>query len=167
MNRLVFPTDGWAATLHYFHSRRNDYARLSAELRGALSLGDWVLGTRAQYTGSTRGLLPPAEAGSLGGFLNLSGFARGQLVADRLAYGHLRFERIIGRAPLGLRGDLRLGLALEAARVSRPFTELRRRALLDSVTLYFGGETPFGPVYLGFGHSTAGSSNAYLFLGTP
>lgn len=167
MNRLYFPTDGWAAQLRYFHSRRGDYARLGAELRGAFSLGDWVLGARAHYTGSTRGLLPPAEAGSLGGFLNLSGFARGQLVADRLAYGHLRAERIVGRAPLGLRGDLRLGLALEVARVSRPFTETRLTGLLDSATLYFGGETPFGPVYLGFGHSTSGSTNAYLFLGTP
>jgi len=30
-----------------------------------------------------------------------------------------------------------------------------------------GGETVFGPVYLGFGQSTGGSANAYLFLGIP
>jgi NTE family protein len=35
------------------------------------------------------------------------------------------------------------------------------------VTVYLGGETPFGPVYIGLGHSAAGASNAYLFLGTP
>ena len=167
LNRLYFPTDGWAAQLRYFHSRRGDYSRLSAELRGAYSIGPWVLATRLQSTSSPRGELPVIDAAALGGFLNLSGYAKGQLLADTLRYGHLRAERIIGRAPLGLRGDLRLGLALELARIARPYTEVGQTGLLNSVTVYLGGETVFGPVYLGFGQSTSGNSNAYLFLGIP
>ncbi len=167
LNRLYFPTDGWATRLRYFHSRRGDYSQLSAELRGAISLGSWVMAGRWHSTVSPRGELPPIDAAALGGFLNLSGYATGQILADTVHYGHLRAERIIGRAPLGLRGDLRLGLALELAQVKRPYSELSSAGRLDSVAAYLGGETPFGPVYLGFGVSSQGSSNAYLFLGTP
>jgi NTE family protein len=167
LNRLYFPTDGWAAQLEYMHSRRHDWSRFTAALRGAYSWGATVFGARLYAVGSPRGQVPLDEAPTLGGFLNLSGFARGQLVAEGLNYGHVRGERIIGRLPMGLRGDMRLGVALELARLRGLYTETQRTGLLNSLTVYLGGETPFGPVYLGYGHSSQGSSNAYLFLGTP
>jgi NTE family protein len=167
LNRLYFPTDGWALRASWFRDHDGEYDKLAVDLRGAVSLGPWVMGARAAYTGSTRGLLPLFEAGTLGGFLNLSAYASGQFAADTIHYAHLRGERIIGRLPLGLRGDMRLGLALEAGQTSSPYTVNDRSSRLTSVTVYLGGETPFGPVYLGLGHSAAGSNNAYLFLGTP
>ena len=118
-------------------------------------------------TGSPRGVLPVSEADTLGGFLNLSAYGSGQFIADTLRYGHVRAERIIGQLPLGLRGDMRVGLALELGRTANPYSETRRDGLLDSVALYLGGETPFGPVYVGLGLGSRGASNAYLFLGTP
>ncbi len=166
-NRLYLPTRGWAASASWFETSQRDYARLTADLRGAHAAGPWVLGARVAYTGSPRGTLPYYDAASLGGFLNLSGFASGQLVADNARYAHVRAERIVGNLPLGLRGDLRLGVALEAGRLGNPYTETNRRGWLDSTTLYLGGETPIGPVYLGVGFSSSGSTNAYLFIGTP
>jgi NTE family protein len=111
--------------------------------------------------------LPFTEAATLGGFLNLSGYSNGQFLGDGVAYGHVRAERIVGRAPLGLRGDMRLGLALELARVAQPYARQRRDGPLGSVAVYLGGETPFGPVYLGLGLGDRRAANAYLFLGTP
>ncbi len=144
-----------------------DYSKLLIEARGAYTFNDLVLAGRWSYQASPKGILPSYDAGSLGGFLALSGFAKEQLQGDDIRYAHLRAEKIIGRLPLGLRGDMRLGLALEAGKVGRPYTETQRTGWLNSTTLYVGGETPLGPVYLGFGHSTSGSSNLYLFLGTP
>ncbi len=167
LNRLYFPTDGWALRANAYRDHGGGYTRLAADLRGAFSLGPWVLGARAAYTGSLSGQLPIFEAGTLGGFLNLSAYANGQFVADTIHYAHLRGERIIGRLPLGLRGDMRLGLALEGGRTSHAYTATERSSRLNSVAIYLGGETPFGPVYIGVGHSAAGSNNAYLFLGTP
>ncbi|MCB1997828.1 MAG: patatin-like phospholipase family protein [Burkholderiaceae bacterium] len=167
LNRLYFPTDGWALRAQWYKDHDGQYTRLSADLRGAASVGAWVFGARAAYTGSPQGDLPLFDAGTLGGFLNLSAYATGQLVADTVHYGHLRAERIIGRLPLGLRGDMRLGLALEGGRLTNPYTVSLDPGNLTSVTLYLGGETPFGPVYIGIGHSAAGANNAYLFLGTP
>jgi len=167
LDRLYFPTRGWAARLNYFHEHDGAYSRLSADLRAAVSTGPWVLGARLASTGSPKGDLPLFEAGTLGGFLNLSAYGSGQFVADTVHYGHVRAERIIGRLPLGLRGDMRLGLALELGRTDSPFSLDGRGETLDSVALYLGGETPFGPVYVGLGRSSARSTNAYLFLGTP
>jgi NTE family protein len=167
LNRLYFPTDGWALQAGYFHDRQGQYSRLAAEFRGAHSFGPWVLATRVSFTGSPQGQLPLTDAATVGGFLNLSAYGSGQFVADTVRYAHLRAERIVGRLPLGLRGDMRLGVALEGARLGRPFTVDDRAGALDSLALYLGGETPFGPAYVGFGQSSQGSRNAYFFLGTP
>ena len=97
----------------------------------------------------------------------MSGFAQGQSHGDQIRYGSIRAEKIIGRAPFGLRGDMRAGLALEAARIDRPFTETQLAGGLNSVALYLGGETPLGPLYLGYGRSSIGASSFHLFIGTP
>jgi len=103
----------------------------------------------------------------LGGFLNLSGFATGQLSGDQVSYAHIRGERILGRMPLGLRGDIRLGVALEAGKVGVPVSEPRRLGWSNSALVYAGGETPLGPIYVGLGRSSTGATNAYVFIGTP
>jgi NTE family protein len=171
LDRLYFPRSGWALRGQWFDARRGedgaDYSRASIELRAALPLGAWVLGTRAAWIGSPQGDLPLAEAARLGGFLNLTGFAGSQLLGDDMLYGHLRAERIIGRAPLGLRGDMRVGLAVEAGRIGTPYTLQKKTGWLNSVAAYLGGETSFGSVYVGVGRGSGGSVNAYLFIGTP
>jgi NTE family protein len=184
LDRLYFPRRGWSAEAEYFDSPRRDYARIGLDLRGALtgvlpparagaadgvlgSAADWVLGARLSWAGSPRGALPLDDAARLGGFLNLTAFASGQLIGDDVGYAHVRAERIIGRLPLGLRGDMRLGLALEAGRVGTPYTVQKRSGTLRSLAVYLGGETPLGPVYLGIGRGSGGSTNAYLFIGTP
>ena len=167
MDRLYFATSGWAARVGYFNVPSQDYSKVTADLRAAKAFGDVVVNGKVSYQGSPSGTLPFYDAGTLGGFLNLSGFASGQLVGDDIRYGGVRFEKIIGRLPLGLRGDMRAGLALEAGKVGTPYTETKRTGWLKSTTLYLGGETPLGPIYLGYGRSDAGSSNVYLFIGTP
>jgi NTE family protein len=167
LNQLHFPSRGWDARLNYFDSSSRGYGRLELELRGAYQLGNYVLGSRVSQTMSTKGELPYDDAARLGGFQNLSAFASGQLSGDSATYLQMRAERIIGRLPPGLNGDLRAGLALEAGRVNGPYDRLQRTGWIDSTVLYLGGLTPLGPVYLGVAHSTTGSTNAYLFLGTP
>ena len=167
LDQQYFPTRGWAARASWFDTTEGGYGKLDLELRGSWSLGPWVLGGRTSWVGATRGALPVYDAGLLGGFLNLSAFASGQLVGDHVAYAGLRAERIIGSLPLGLRGDMRLGLAFEEGKVGQPYAETNRGGWLNSGTIYLGGDTPIGPVYLGLGHSTTGATNAYLFFGTP
>jgi len=167
LDRLYVPRRGWSVQAALYDAARRGYSRFDINLRTALPLGDWVLATRWSAAGSPRGALPLDDAATLGGFLNLTGFASGQLVGDSVRFGQVRAERIIGRAPLGFSGDLRLGLALEAGKLGRPFLPLKREGWLQSLAVYLGGETPLGPIYLGIGHGSGGSTNAYLFLGIP
>jgi NTE family protein len=167
LDRLYFPTRGWALRGNLFDARGRDYTRLNLELRAATPWEDWIVAGRLRAEGSVRGRLPLDDAAHLGGFLNLSGFAKGQLIGDDVLYGHVRAERIIGRLPLGLRGDMRLGTALEFGRIGTAYNPQRHSGWLGSLALYLGGETPIGSVYLGFGQGRGGARNAYLFIGTP
>jgi NTE family protein len=166
-DRLHNATRGWAIRSNYFESAKADYSKLETEVQASGSLGDFVVTGRFRYTGSPRGQLPYYDAGALGGFLNLSGFAQGQILGDEIRYGGLQAEKIIGRLPLGLRGDMRLGFALETGKAGLRYTETSRVGWLNSGAIYIGGETPIGMLYLGFGRSNAGTSNIYLFVGTP
>jgi NTE family protein len=163
---LYFPRRGWQIQAAYFDAPKRDYAKLTLDANGALPVGAWVLGARASLVDSPRGTLPLGDMARLGGFLNLSGYATGQWLGDDVSYAHLRAERIIGRLPLGLRGDMRIGLAMEAGRVRQQIGQ-RDSGWLDSVTVYLGGETPLGPAFVGLGRARDGSVNAYLVVGTP
>ena len=169
MNRLYFATRGWATRFDYFDSSEAGFSRAEADVQGAFSLGQTVFTGRVNYVGSPKGQLPFFNAGKLGGFLNMSAFARGQILGDDIVYAGIRAEQIIGTFPMGLRGDMRLGFALEGAHVGTYYTEtnLSGTSILNSAALYLGGETPFGPAYLGFGYSTNGASNLFLSIGIP
>ncbi len=166
-NQLHIATTGWSGKGSVFESANGNYNLLNLNLEGSYQLADWVLGVRGNYAGSTFGKLPVQQMGRLGGFLNLSGFASDQLMGNRVSYGHIRAERILGRMPTGLAGDLRVGLAFELGKVADPVSEQRRSGLLNSSVIYVRGETPFGPAYIGLGQSSSGPVNAYLFIGTP
>jgi NTE family protein len=170
-DRLYFPTSGWNSSVKYFDAPTEHYSKVDGYASAYRSFGDWVLSSRVSYQGSPVGRLPFYDVGSLGGMLNMTAFAVGQLKGDDMSYVNARAERIIGRLPLGLRGDMRMGLAVEGAKIGTPYTETNLKGWINSTAIYLGGETPLGPVYLGYGYSSSGStggySNLYLFLGTP
>jgi hypothetical protein len=58
-------------------------------------------------------------------------------------------------------------VALEAGRIAQPYTLQKRNGWLGSLAMYLGGETAFGPAYVGLGLAGGGSVNAYLVLGGP
>ena len=166
-DQLHVSANGWSAKASWFESIRGDYNKASMTLDGTTQLNAWVVGLRGTYSGSTYGVMPPQDMGRLGGFMNLSGFATDQLMGDKVSYAHIRAERIFGRMPLGVRGDLRIGVALEAGQIGVPLTEPQRTGMLNSVLIYGRAETPFGPAYVGLGHASTGQVNAYFFVGTP
>lgn len=168
LDRAFFPSKGWAARVEYYSEHRQaDYSKLSVDLRAAKSMGLYTLNGRLYYVDSPKGQLPVYDAAALGGFLRLSGFAADQLIGGKLRFGNIRGEKIIGKMPLGLTGDIRAGLSLEAGKVDERFSEINRHGWQRSMSVYLGGETPVGPLYFGFGHVFDGPSSIYLFLGLP
>ena len=169
LSRRFFPTDGWSLRVGAVDNQGDggDYTRATLDLRNAWSWGPWVVGTRAAWAGSPRGQLPLYDGASLGGFLNLSAFSANQVSGDSMKYGHVRAERVIGTMPAGLRGDIRVGAGLELGQIGGSFVSTQHTGLLKSLVLYVGGDTPFGPLYLGAATSLTGVVNAYLFIGSP
>lgn len=164
-NRLYFPSHGWRADFTYFDSPSDAYKKLTMDLGAAYKVDQFVIGARAAHITSLNGELPIYDAVMLGGFLNMSGYASNQILGDDAFYAHLRAERIVGRMPLGLNGDLRLGVGVEGARIDRIYTFVSDEKWLDSGVIYLGGETPLGPLYLGYGFTFSGNYNFYLQLG--
>jgi NTE family protein len=166
-DRAFFPTKGWAARANYFQSDDEGYSRLTAVLRAARSWGPYAFNGRFYYVGSPQGRAPVYDAGFLGGFLNLSGYARNQILAGDIRFASIRAEKVIGKMPLGLAGDLRAGVSLETGNARERFTETNLNGWQKAGAIYFGGETPFGPLFLGYGYADGGHSSFYLFLGLP
>jgi NTE family protein len=167
MNRMYFPTSGWSSKLVYFDSPEAGYSRVDLDASAVTSLHKTVFTGRISYTGSPRGQLPTYDSASIGGMLNLTAYGQNQIWADNITYAGVRAEQIIGVLPLGLRGDMRIGVALEGAKANQRYTETQASGWLNSLAIYLGGETPFGPIYVGAGYSTSGVSNFFLSLGVP
>jgi len=107
----------------------------------------------------------PENSFTLGGFLNLSGLSPGFLAAPHYGIGRLIYYRRIGRGGEGVL-DLPAyaGVSLEAGNTwlerDDMFTDLRMNG-----SVFFGLDTPLGPVYLATGFDEDGDKAFYLFLG--
>ena len=64
-----------------------------------------------------------------------------------------------------LSGDVRMGIAVEGAKLEEPINLGEEDEWLESAIIYLGGETPLGPVYLGYGFTFSGDFNIYFQLG--
>lgn len=165
-NRLYFPSRGWRGEASYYKSSEQDYEKFSGELSGIYPLGDFVLTTRGSYVTSIDSELPVFDSAILGGLLNMSGYATNQILADRALFMQVRAEKIIGHMPLGISGDLRAGLSLEGAKLNNAYTLTDVEGeLLNSMAVYLGGETPIGPVFIGYGFTFSGNYNVYFQIG--
>jgi NTE family protein len=168
LDQVFQPRSGWAFSANYFENSDGNYGKLATSVRGAAEIDGWVVQGRAAFVGSAHGRLPVYDAALLGGPLNMTAFAFGQLIGDDAAYGGLRLERVLAKLPLGLRGDMRAGVIAEAGRMRSLYTETNRAGWQDSYGLYVGGEMPLGVVFFGVAHSpSSGYSNIFLTLGTP
>ncbi|GAB3442858.1 patatin-like phospholipase family protein [Massilia solisilvae] len=166
-DRVFFPSRGWFASANYFRSPGLGYSRLGVDLRAIHSWDPYVVNARYYYFKRFDGRLPLGDAGGLGGFLTLSGYTRNQILAGDIRFFSVRGERIIGRMPLGLSGDLRAGVSLEFGRARERFTETHLEGWQQAVSFYLGGDTPLGPLYFGYGQAKGGRHSVYLFLGLP
>jgi NTE family protein len=166
LNRPFFPTEGWLAKVEYFSGNQIPYNKISINLRGAAKWQAYAFNGLLYYEDATKGNLPAFDSPALGGFLRLSGFSPRQIIGGRAQLATIRGERIIGKMPMGFAGDLRAGLSLETGKVDKRFTETGRDGWQPALSVYLGGETPVGPIYLGYGRvARGGPSSFYLYLG--
>jgi NTE family protein len=102
----------------------------------------------------------------LGGFLNLSGLARGEISGPHAGLARLTYYRRTGEiAPNIFDAPLYVGASIEAGDVWQTKSDISATDVLANGSLFAGVDTFFGPLFLGAGLSEGGDSNFYLLLG--
>ncbi|WP_157994287.1 patatin-like phospholipase family protein [Peristeroidobacter agariperforans] len=109
----------------------------------------------------------PENFYSLGGFLNLSGLAPGYLAGPHYGIGRLIYQRRVGRGGAGvLDFPAYAGLSFETGNTWLDSSDASFGDLRKNFSVFFGIDSPLGPVYLATGYDAEESEKAfYLFLG--
>jgi NTE family protein len=117
--------------------------------------------------GTTIDAVPkPSNFFTLGGFFNLSGLAPGSLSGPHFGIARFLYYRKIGKGGTGIL-DLPAyaGVSLEAGNAWLDRHDASFNDLHKDASLFFGLDTPLGPVYLAAGFDEGGDRAFYLFLG--
>jgi NTE family protein len=102
----------------------------------------------------------------LGGFLNLSGLAQGEISGPHSGIARLVFYRRTGEmAPNIFNAPLYVGASLEYGGVWQTRSDINTQDMLLNGSIFAGVDTFFGPLFFGAGLSEGGNSNFYLSLG--
>jgi NTE family protein len=111
-------------------------------------------------------LVQPQNFYSLGGFLNLSGLPTGYLAGPHYGIARLIYQRRVGRGGQGVL-DLPAyaGVSVEAGNTWLESSEASFGNTRKNASLFFGLDSPLGPVYLAAGYDEKGETAFYLFLG--
>jgi len=165
-----FPREGIAARTGWNSSTEDlgasdDFNQILGGVFWPVSFGQNTLAFRgsASYTFED---LPAERASALGGFLNVSGFQEGELLASNFYLGSLLFYRQfsqIGSSLFGL--EMFGGGSIEAVSVDNDIEELEDESLVMAGAVFLGVDTPLFPTYLGFGMNDESEHSFYLAVG--
>ena len=171
-----FPTAGWGADGKLYSQLgalggEDPYNKWRAGAGAAFSAGLHTFDVAASAGGKlgSRGI-PVYDQFELGGFLKLSGLAPGQIRTEDYQFARLGYRTKLADIPLF--EGMYFGASLEVAR-ARPVIPVWKGELVEGKltipagAVYFGVDSPLGPLYLGFGYSSRDNSAVYLFLGRP
>ena len=166
-----FPREGFAASLGVFASSkavgaRDTYTRWQLNGTAAYSWGRHTLMPSVRFVGAAgNDELPVYDLAQWGGFLQQSGLPAGALLGQRLEFGRLVYAYKL--AEYALIPGVYAGASAEVGRMKSPFVPGNLTGTLVSGAVFFGVDTPVGPVYLGYGAMDGGYRSAYFFLGRP
>ena len=139
--------------------------RLSAQGLAAFSTGKYTLQV-VMAGGSPVGTdLKYYDYFQLGGFRRLSGYGLNTLAGPYMGFGSLTLLREVGKLPSLIGGGVFLGASLEAGNTWNVGSDVSLSYLKTAGSLFLGGETPLGPVYVGYGLGERGHSALYFQLG--
>jgi len=151
------------------------YSRTLLNTEAAYSFGANTFSLKLKGGTSFGANMPYYDQFSLGGFLNLSGYANEQFRGNDMAFGALVYYRQIASLSPPLGRGLYLGASLEAGWLSdgdfgRPAGErvvISREATRSGASVFFGSDTWLGLAYLGLGVTSSGESTIYVLIGRP
>lgn len=133
----------------------------------ALSRGAnrFLFGARAHATWDAPS--PLESLAPLGGFTNLSGFSERELLGPNLAFVRAVYYRRLGDSGKLFSVPAYVGASVEAGNVYLTRDELvSLENLIHAGSVFVGIDSPFGPIFLGYGFADSGDRSLYLNFGT-
>lgn len=101
----------------------------------------------------------------LGGFRQLSGYARNELSGQHLGYASLTVRhRLAGKRTESFGFPIFVGASIEAGNTWETRRDVMRR-FRSSGSVFCAVGTPLGPTYVGYGLAESGTHAFYLFVG--
>jgi NTE family protein len=172
-DNAFFPRHGLRATLTAFSGtqrqdnldRKVTRAELDAHLslpigdRDAINLGLRVAGTNlveSTLLGNFR----------LGGFLEISGLRTRELEGAYLGRGRAVYLHRMGTLPV-FGNTYYVGGSLEVGNVWQQRSAISFGDTYKAGSVFFAADSPLGPFYIAWGHTSRGESTWYLLLGRP
>ena len=103
---------------------------------------------------------------TLGGFLNLSGVTTDSISGPHYGIARVVYYRQIGRGGSGvLELPAYAGVSFEVGNTWNKRSDASVESLRHDASLFFGADTPLGPLYLAAGYDDRHQTAFYLFLG--
>jgi NTE family protein len=174
LDHAFFPTKGWRLEGNWMQGRatqRGDSPGPQGRVRHFEFQGQavktWGLHTINVFgrLGLSDGANPEIPRYGLGGFQQLSGYAPFQVSGQQIALVRLGYY---GRlADMALTRGLFLGTSLELGNAWDKPDEVGKGRKKTGMSLYLGGDTAFGPVYLAVLNSPKVGPTLMLFVGRP
>ncbi|MCB1693741.1 MAG: BamA/TamA family outer membrane protein, partial [Pseudomonadales bacterium] len=169
VDSISFPHEGTLATLRYDFvdpSGAPRYNMFDARVLHAFPVGGQSIVFSGRYHRSGSLFVSRHLQPSLGGFGNLSGLHRDSLVGNNLTYvGVTWLHRLTERRLLPVDLPVYLALSIEAGNTWQDSADIDAGDLIYGGLLSLGVDTPFGPVYLGYGRAEIGNGTFYIRLG--
>ncbi len=171
LDSVFFPRHGAQFTLQWNAER----TELGADRNSDKVSTAWLMAkTFGRYT-----VILSADAGSnldngaathdyftLGGFLNLSGLTTDSIAGPHYGIGRVILYKQIGRGGTGvLQMPAYAGISFEAGNTWYRRSDADFSSLRHDGSLFFGADTPLGPLYLAAGIDDRSRTAFYLFLG--
>ena len=142
---------------------------ISARFKGAVTYSRHTLVGQAEYSFvESKNSIVPLNPRELGGFLNLSGIPRNSLTGQNLFYTSLVYRYKWMDNDFGLfEAPVYLGASLEHGGVwSDNDLKLHEAPLYNAASVFFGVDSPIGPIMLAYGRTEQDLDAVYLIVGT-
>ncbi|EIV8649639.1 patatin-like phospholipase family protein [Vibrio parahaemolyticus] len=185
LDDFAFPTRGLLVDLEYLvshdtspeeigHSKPKDIVEdtvyeIDARFKGAMSYQRHTLVGQAEYSfvqsKNSSITLDPRE---LGGFLHLSGIPRNSLIGQNLFFSSLVYRYKWFDNDFGLfEAPVYVGASLEHGGTwSDNDLKLNEAPLYNAASIFFGVDSPIGPIMLAYGRTEQDMEAVYLIVGT-
>lgn len=172
LDSAYFPKRGQALRLGW----RSELESLGASVDADFVQAEWLAARSHQRYSLVLGLeggsalddrvVSPQQLYTLGGFLRLSGLPPDAFVGTRYGLARAIAYRRVSRGGPGLfEFPAYLGVSVEAGDAWGPEDDVDWGNLVTAGSVWFGAESPFGPVHLAAGLSEGGDRAFYLLLG--